>query len=57
MIKYMYVDEGSIKDKIKVPWSMTAAVAICVIATIVLGVWPDPVIDICEQAARTLFAG
>jgi NADH-quinone oxidoreductase subunit N len=57
VIKYMYVDEGSIKDKIKVPWSMTAAVAICVIATIVLGVWPDPVIDICEQAARTLFAG
>lgn len=57
VIKYMYVDEGSTKDRIKVPWSMTAAVAICVIATIVIGVWPDPVIDVCEQAARALFAG
>ena len=37
--------------------SMTAAIAICVVATILIGLWPDPVINICAQAARTLFAG
>jgi NADH:ubiquinone oxidoreductase subunit 2 (subunit N) len=33
---------------------MTAAIAICMVATIAIGVWADPVIDLCQQAARTL---
>ena len=57
VVKYMYVDEGPYKEKIKLPASMTVAIAICVVATIVIGVWPDPIIDLCGQAARTLFAG
>jgi NADH-quinone oxidoreductase subunit N len=55
VIKYMFVDEGTTKDKLKIPLSMCLAIGICVVATIVIGVWPDPVINACEQAARTLF--
>lgn len=55
VIKYMFVDDGTTTERLKVPLSMAAAIAICVIATIAIGVWPDPVINACEQAARTLF--
>jgi NADH-quinone oxidoreductase subunit N len=55
VVKYMYVDKGTTEQRIKLPWSMTAAVAICVGATIIIGLWPDPVINICADAARTLF--
>jgi proton-translocating NADH-quinone oxidoreductase chain N len=57
VIKYMYVDEGTTRERIKLPWSMTAAIAICVGATILIGLWPGPVIDLCEQAAHALLAG
>jgi NADH:ubiquinone oxidoreductase subunit 2 (subunit N) len=36
---------------------MSLAIAICVVATVAIGVWPDPIIDLCSQAARALFAG
>lgn len=55
VIKYMYVDEGTTTERIRLPWSFTAAIAICVVATVVIGVWADPVIDLCGEAARTLF--
>ncbi|MDW5561979.1 MAG: NADH-quinone oxidoreductase subunit N [Methanomassiliicoccus sp.] len=55
VIKYMFVDEGVSTEKLKIPMSMSVAIAICVIATIAIGLWPNPVIDICSQAARTLF--
>lgn len=55
VVKYMFVDEGASTEKLKIPLSMAAAIAICVIATVVIGIWPDPVVDLCEQAARTLF--
>jgi NADH-quinone oxidoreductase subunit N len=57
VIKYMYVEKGPTEEKIKLPWSMTAAIAICVIATIVIGLWPDPVINLANQAAHALFLG
>jgi NADH-quinone oxidoreductase subunit N len=55
VIKYMFVDEGASKEKLKIPLSMAAAIAICVIATVAIGIWPGPVVDLCEQAARALF--
>ena len=54
-IRAMFVDEGTTKEKLKIPLSMCLAIGICIVATIVIGVWPDPVINVCEQAARTLF--
>ncbi|OPY33058.1 MAG: F(420)H(2) dehydrogenase subunit N [Methanomassiliicoccales archaeon PtaU1.Bin124] len=55
VIKYMYVDEGECKDKLKLPWSMVAAVAICLVAVIGIGLWPDPFIEYLKQAAHSFF--
>ncbi|HOB37727.1 MAG TPA: NADH-quinone oxidoreductase subunit N [Methanomassiliicoccaceae archaeon] len=55
VIKYMYVEKGESTAKIKVPVSLTVAIAVCMVATIVLGLFFDPVLDLCSEAARTLF--
>ncbi|MBI0582745.1 MAG: NADH-quinone oxidoreductase subunit N [Methanomassiliicoccus sp.] len=55
VIKYMYVDEGATRERLKLPWSMSASIAICVLVTIAIGIWPDPIIDLCRQAAEALF--
>jgi NADH-quinone oxidoreductase subunit N len=55
VIKYMYVEEGP-TERIKLPKAMVAAVLMTVIATIVIGLYPGPVIDACQQAARAFFA-
>ena len=54
VIKYMYVEEGP-TERIKLPKAMVAAVLMTVIATIVIGLYPGPVIDACQQAARAFF--
>jgi NADH:ubiquinone oxidoreductase subunit 2 (subunit N) len=59
VVKYMYVDEledEAPKEKLRLPRSMVAAVAICVTATIVIGLFPDYFIQLCQDAARALFA-
>ena len=59
VVKYMYVDEleeGAPSEKLKLPKSMVAAVAICVVAIIGIGVFPEPFIQLCQDAAQALFA-
>ncbi|MCG7844396.1 MAG: NADH-quinone oxidoreductase subunit N, partial [Methanomassiliicoccales archaeon] len=59
VVKYMYVDEldeGAPVEKLKLPKSMMAAVAICVIAVIGIGLFPDYFIQLCQDAAHTFFA-
>ncbi len=59
VVKYMYVDEleeGAPSEKLKLPKSMVAAVAICVVAIISIGVFPDYFIQLCRDAAQALFA-
>ena len=51
VVKYMYVDKPASHDKIRVPTTMAVAIAVCLIATIVIGLWPDIVVDYCAQAA------
>jgi NADH-quinone oxidoreductase subunit N len=55
IIKYMFVDEGESKEKLKVPLSMAAAVAICAGAIVLIGLWPDPVIELLKTASRAFF--
>lgn len=55
VIKYMYVEKGESEAKIKVPLTLTAAIAICLVATIALGLFFDPVLELCSEAAKTLF--
>lgn len=56
VIKYMYVESGP-KDPIRVPNSMLLAIAITVVATIVIGIFPSPILDLCREAARAFFLG
>lgn len=59
VVKYMYVDEleeGAPSEKLKLPRSMVAAVAICVVAVIGIGVFPEYFIQLCQNAAQALFA-
>lgn len=59
VVKYMYVDEleeGAPSEKLKLPKSMVAAVAICVVAIIGIGVFPEYFIQLCKDAAQALFA-
>ena len=50
----MYVDKGDNTEKIKIPKSFLAGIVICVVAVIVLGVYPQLVFDFCETAAAAL---
>jgi NADH-quinone oxidoreductase subunit N len=59
IVKYMYVDEpeeGMPTEKLKLPASMVAAVAICVFMVILIGVWPEPFFAAAQQAAAAFFA-
>jgi proton-translocating NADH-quinone oxidoreductase chain N len=59
VVKYMYVDELEEKapaERLRLPISMNVAVAICVIATIGIGLFPDLFIQLCQDAAHALFA-
>jgi proton-translocating NADH-quinone oxidoreductase chain N len=58
VVKYMYVDEpeeGTPTEKLKLPVSMVAAVAICVFMVILIGVWPDPFFAAAQNAAHAFF--
>ncbi|MBR3409731.1 MAG: NADH-quinone oxidoreductase subunit N, partial [Candidatus Methanomethylophilaceae archaeon] len=54
VVKTMYVDKGEAVEKIKVPAAFTIAILICIVAVIVLGVYPQLIFDFCETAAHTL---
>ncbi len=58
VVKYMYVDEpeeGTSTERLKLPVSMVAAVAICVGMVILIGVWPDPFFTAAQNAAHAFF--
>jgi len=54
LVKYMYVDKGP-ETRIKVPISMAVAVAICFLAVVMIGLYPEPVIQACANAASAFF--
>lgn len=54
VVKAMYVDKGDNTEKIKIPKPFLAGIVICVVAVIVLGVYPQLVFDFCETAAAAL---
>lgn len=54
VVKAMYVDKGDNTEKIKVPAPFMVAIVICVVAVIVLGVYPQLIFDLCETAASAL---
>ncbi len=47
----MYVEKGP-TDKVRVPTAMAIAIAICFIAVIGIGLYPQPIIQACTDAAH-----
>jgi len=54
VVKYMYWEDGP-TDRIRIPAPMAVAVLITVITTVVIGIYPGPVIEACSQAAEAFF--
>ena len=52
VVKAMYVDKGTSTERVRVPMPFAIAVAICAIATIAIGIYPGPVIELCESAVK-----
>ena len=55
VIKAMYIEKGETLARIKVPRTFTAAIVICVVMVIILGVFPQLIMDFCWDAARMFF--
>ncbi|MDR2866047.1 MAG: NADH-quinone oxidoreductase subunit N [Methanomassiliicoccaceae archaeon] len=51
VVKAMYVDKGTTKDRLKIHFSFKVAVAVCAVAVVVIGVFPGPIIDLCGLGA------
>jgi proton-translocating NADH-quinone oxidoreductase chain N len=56
IVKYMYVEKGESEDRLVLSKTMLAAVAICVVLTVVIGVYPGPFYDACWNAAQALLS-
>ncbi len=54
VVKAMYIEKGATEEKIKIPGAFLAAIVICVVFVIVLGVYPQLIFDYCETAAHAL---
>ena len=55
VVKAMIIEKGEKTEKVKIPASFTAAIAICLVFTIILGVYPQLIMDFCADAASSLF--
>ncbi|MEM0448815.1 MAG: NADH-quinone oxidoreductase subunit N [Methanomassiliicoccales archaeon] len=51
VVKYMYVEKGP-DTKLKISKVMAAAVGICFVAVVLIGIYPDPFIQVCLDAAH-----
>lgn len=55
VVKAMYVDKGESEEKVKIKKSHFVAILLCVVFVVAIGVYPEPVIKLCELAASSLF--
>lgn len=54
VVKAMYIEEGDSKEKIKIPAMFTIAIVICVVAVIILGIFPQIILGPAADAALLL---
>jgi len=54
VIKYMYMEKGA-QDSIKLNLTplLKTAIAVAAVMVVVIGIYPDPVINVCREAAET----
>jgi NADH-quinone oxidoreductase subunit N len=55
VVKTMYIEKPTCDDKLVVPAPFMVAIALCVVGVIVLGVYPELLLDLCAKAAAVLF--
>ncbi|MCL2296210.1 MAG: NADH-quinone oxidoreductase subunit N [Methanomassiliicoccaceae archaeon] len=55
VVKAMLIEKGETTERIKVPKTFTAAILICVVFVILLGIFPQLIMDFCADAASALF--
>ena len=55
VVKAMYIDKGAVAEKIKIPATFMIAILICVVFVIVLGLYPQLIMNFCSDAASALF--
>ncbi|HKM13839.1 MAG TPA: NADH-quinone oxidoreductase subunit N [Candidatus Methanomethylophilaceae archaeon] len=54
VIKAMYIEKGETEERIKIPTTFTVAAILCAIGVILLGVFPEPFLYYCSQAAALI---
>ncbi|MBI4393678.1 MAG: NADH-quinone oxidoreductase subunit N [Euryarchaeota archaeon] len=54
VVRYMYVEETIATGPIAMPRGVTAAVVLAMIAVVVIGVYPNPIIELSTRAAQSL---
>jgi NADH-quinone oxidoreductase subunit N len=52
----MYIEKGDSEEKLKIKKTHGVAIALCLIAVIILGVYPEPLLNLCADAAAFFFA-
>ncbi|MDR3075306.1 MAG: NADH-quinone oxidoreductase subunit N [Candidatus Methanoplasma sp.] len=55
VVKAMYIEKGDTAERIRIPKTFAAAIAISFVFVIVLGVFPQLIMDFCADAASALF--
>jgi len=55
VVKIMYIEKGESTERIKIPKTFTAAIIICVVFVVLLGIYPQLIMDFCANAASALF--
>ena len=55
VVKTMFIEKGETTEKIRIPRTFTAAILICAAFVIILGVYPQLIMDFCADAASALF--
>lgn len=54
VIRVMYVEEPEDTETIDVPGGVKVAITACLLAVLVIGLWPQPFVEISMEAARSL---
>lgn len=54
VVKAMYIDVGEKTEEVVIGKAFAVAILLCIIGVIVLGVYPEPLLKLCETAAAAL---
>lgn len=56
VIKAMYIDTGNVNTELKIKKSHMLAVLVCAVLVVLIGMFPETLLDMCDEAASSLLA-